>query len=406
MKNEGSCGMVKSKTQQELALEVLMTQMHDTLVLEVTDYLKSNGMTRTAFAVKIGVSKSYLSQFLNGSANHKLSRLVSIALAVGKHPHIVFSDPPAKSYQILPEGDGMIVQDETADYGTPFFLKGIDMKVLSSLSMLEKLSEIKAKIDALRPLSKDRSHQMLQKFRYAWNYHSNAIEGNQLTYGETLTLIMHGLTAKGKPLKDHLDVEGHERAVSMMLDMVEGKRPLSQHDVRQLHQLLLKENYQQPSLGPDNEYVFKTIRVGEYKRQPNHVRTVDGRTFYYAEPATVPSRMNALLDWYNAVKDRDELHPLIIAAIFHHEFVAIHPFDDGNGRMGRILMNFTLMREGYPPIVVPLKKRKEYYQSLGMADFKDFGPLTEYLAEHLMTSLSILYGGASGQPIEPYRWEE
>jgi hypothetical protein len=74
--------------------------------------------------------------------------------------------------------------------------------------------------------------------------------------------------------------------------------------------------------------------------------------------------------------------------------------------MGRILMNFTLMREGYPPIVVPLKKRKEYYQSLGMADFKDFGPLTEYLAEHLMTSLSILYGGASGQPIEPYRWEE
>ncbi len=380
--------------------------MHNNLVSEVEDYLRVQGMTRTAFATKIGVSKGYLSQFMNGGTNHKLSRLVSIALAVGKHPHIVFSDPPAKPYQVLPEGDAMIVQDEESNYGIPFFLQEIDMEALSSLPTLQKLSEAKAEIDRLRPLSKARSHQVLQKFRYAWNYHSNAIEGNQLTYGETLTLIMHGLTAKGKPLKDHLDVEGHEKAVSMMLDMVEGKRPLSQHDVRQLHQLLLKENYQQPSMGPDNEYVFRTIRVGEYKRQPNHVRTADGRTFYYAEPATVPSRMNSLLDWYNLVKDSGELHPLVIAAIFHHEFVAIHPFDDGNGRMGRILMNFTLMREGYPPIVVPLKKRKEYYQALGMADFKDFLPLTEYLAEHLMTSLAILHSGASGNPIEPYRWEE
>jgi transcriptional regulator with XRE-family HTH domain/fido (protein-threonine AMPylation protein) len=398
--------MLKPKTQQKLALDVLMTQMHDTLVLEVTDYLKSNGMTRTAFAAKIGVSKSYLSQFLNGSANHKLSRLVSIALAVGKHPHIVFSDPPAKPYQVLPDGAGMVVEDEKANYGIPLFLRGIEMEALRTLPGLKELSGIKAKIEELRPLSKDRSHQMLQKFRYAWNYHSNAIEGNQLTYGETLTLIMHGLTAKGKPLKDHLDVEGHERAVSMMLDMVKGERPLSQYDIRQLHQVLLKENYQQSSLGPDNEYVFRTIRVGEYKRQPNHVRTADGRTFYYAEPATVPVRMNALVGWYNSVKDSGELHPLIIAAIFHHEFVAIHPFDDGNGRMGRILMNFTLMREGYPPIVIPLKKRKEYYQSLGMADFKDVLPLAEYLAEHLMISLKIMYGGASGEPIEPYHWEE
>lgn len=398
--------MLKTQTQEELALDVLMTQMHDTLVLEVEEYLRAKGMTRTAFAAKIGVSKSYLSQFLNGSANHKLSRLVSIALAVGKHPHIVFADPPAQPYQVLPQGGEMLVQDEKSNYGTPLFLKQIDMESLSSLPVLRELSGIKVKVDELRPLSKERSYQMLQKFRYAWNYHSNAIEGNQLTYGETLTLIMHGLTAKGKPLKDHLDVKGHEKAVSMMLDMVEGKCPLSHHDVRQLHQLLLKENYQQPSMGPDNEYVFRTIRVGEYKRQPNHVRTVDGRTFYYAEPATVPAKMSALLDWYNSVKDIDSLHPLVIAAIFHHEFVAIHPFDDGNGRMGRILMNFTLMHKGYPPIVIPLKKRKEYYQALGMADFKDFLPLAEHLAEHLMTSLKIMYSGASGNPIEPYQWDE
>ncbi|MFT7120698.1 MAG: Fic family protein/predicted XRE-type DNA-binding protein [Neolewinella sp.] len=394
------------KTQEEIALHMLLSRMHDTLVMEVTDYLRTNGMTRTDFADKIGVSKGYISQFLNGKSDHKLSRLVSISLAVGKHPHIVFSDPPNKPYQVFPEGQLTLIKEDEAHYGKPFFLRGADIDELSRLPILKTLTDLKEQIDHYRPLPKHISYQLLQKFRFAWNYNSNAIEGNELTYGETVILLMNGLTAKGKPLKDHLDIEGHERAVTMMLDMIKGQRSLSQNDVRQLHQLLLKETYQQSSLGQDGEYVFRTIRVGEYKRHPNHVKTVEGPMHYYAPPGEVPSRMSTLLDWYNEAKDDPSLHPLVAAMLFHHEFVAIHPFDDGNGRMGRILMNFTLMRKGYPPIVVPMKKRKAYYQALSVADKKQFLPLTEYLAEHLKKSLNVQLQGASSGRIEPYQWDE
>lgn len=380
--------------------------MHNTLVSEVEDYLRVQGMTRTAFAEKIGVSKGYLSQFLNGGTNHKLSRLVSIALAVGKHPHIVFSDPPRSVNYRLPPLENDLAGEEKLSYGKPTFLKKLGLEESTGQELFSELSMVKDKIDAYRPLPAHRAHQMLQKFRLAWNYNSNAIEGNQLTYGETLMLVMHGLTAKGKPLKDHLDVEGHERAVDLMLDMIKGQRDLSQHDVRQLHQLLLKEDYQQSSLGPDNEYLFRTIRVGEYKRQPNHVLTATGQVFYYAEPATVPARMNDLLKWYNGVKDAKDWHPLLVATIFHHEFVAIHPFDDGNGRMGRILMNFILMRRGYPPIVVPAKKRKVYYAGLGDADTGNLEPLLDYLGKYLLVSLRVQLIGASGGPIEPLEWSE
>jgi len=398
--------MTHSKTQHELALSKLLSQMHNTLVSEVEDYLKVQRMTRTAFADKIGVSKGYVSQFLNGGSNHKLSRLVSIALAIGKHPHIVFSDPPRGGQYRFPTEENCLVEEEKPPYGKPPFIRKINLKELLNLKVLSEVSSVQLKIDAYRPLPAHRVHQMLQKFRMAWTYNSNAIEGNQLTYGETLMLLMHGLTAKGKPLKDHLNIEGHERAIDLMLDMIKGKRDLSQHDVRQLHQVLLKEDYQQSSLGPDNEYIFRTIRVGEYKRQPNHVLTAAGQVFYYAEPATVPARMNDLLTWYNEVKDSEELHPLLVAAIFHHEFVAIHPFDDGNGRMGRILMNFILMRRGYPPVVVPAKKRKAYYGALGDADIGNLAPLIDYLANHLMVSLRVQLSGASGGPIEPLEWEE
>ncbi|MEM1359915.1 MAG: Fic family protein, partial [Bacteroidota bacterium] len=299
-----------------------------------------------------------------------------------------------------------VVAEDPASYGNPAFLQGIDLKGLNELSILADLDKLKENIDQFRPFSEQVAYQLMQKFRYAWNYHSNAIEGNQLTYGETLTLIMHGLTAKGKPLKDHLDVQGHEKAVDLMLEMVKGVRKVSQYDVRQLHQLLLKETYQQGARTQSGEMVFRTINVGEYKRQPNHVRTADGSIHYYADPRDVPHRVAALLDWYDAVKDSGEIHPLVVATIFHHELVAIHPFDDGNGRMGRILMNFTLMRKGYPPIVISQKKRLGYYDALSKADFGDFLPLVKYLAQGLEQSLAIQFDGVSNGNIQPYRWPD
>lgn len=379
--------------------------MHNTLVLEVEDYLKTNGLSKTLFAEKLGVSKSYLSQFLNAKGgDHKLSKLVSIALAIDKHPHFVLVEPPVRSC-FYKEPELMAVADDGENFGVPPFVRGIDFAALQTLPIMRQVEKVKQQVDKLRPVSEIRQAQILQKFRLAWNYHSNAIEGNELTYGETVSLILNGLTAKGKPLKDHLDVEGHHRAVGFMLDIIHGKRGLTQSDIRQLHSLLLKESYQQPSYGRDGEVMYRLIRVGEYKRQPNHVRKFDGSTHAYADPGEVPARIGNLLDWYEGIKDDKQYHPLIVAAIFHHEFVAIHPFDDGNGRMGRILMNFILMQAGYPPAVIPVKLRKKYYRVLSEADIGNFDSLVEYLGDLLLDSLKIQLDGASGGEIEPYKWE-
>ena len=399
----GCVYMKNPTTQKELAKAYMLNEMHETLVMEVDDYIRKEGLSKTDFAKELGVSKSYLSQFLNGRGNHTLGRLISVAIAIGKHPHIVFSNPARKHYT-LPTDSTSIVQDEKIPHGLPQFLRGKGFSDLANLPVLGRILKMQEEMDTYRPLPDHLSYQILQKFRLAWTYNSNAIEGNALTYGETLTLIRQGITAKGKPFKDHQDIKGHEEAVDMLLEMIKGNRPLNQHDVRQLHELLLVKSYPKSSLGDGGNYIFRTIHVGEYKRQPNHVRLPNGSTHYYAPPIEVPSRVSTLLDWYNS-PSTNELHPLLVAAIFHHEFVAIHPFDDGNGRMGRILMNYILMRRGYPPIVVPLKARTRYYSVLNIADMGDYAPLLEYLAEHLETSLQVQLDVARDGKVNVYEWD-
>ncbi|MEM6769285.1 MAG: Fic family protein, partial [Bacteroidota bacterium] len=119
----------------------------------------------------------------------------------------------------------------------------------------------------------------------------------------------------------------------------------------------------------------------------------------------VPGLMAELLDWFNDAEQADGLHPLIRAAVLHHEFVAIHPFDDGNGRMTRILMNLSLMRAGYPLAIVPVDDRLNYYAALRAADNGDFVPLVEFLGRRLYSSLDIMLATARGEDIGGSKWD-
>jgi Fic family protein/predicted XRE-type DNA-binding protein len=390
---------------RQRVIEGVLADMRTSLVQEIESHLKEAGLNRTQLANQLGVTKGYVSQLLNGKASQSIDQLVSIVISLGKLPQLSIIDSPVKNYH-PPQPAASLVQEKEGDYGTPPFLRGLKLDHLQNLPVVQETLKLKRQIDALRPISESRVSQLLQKFRYAWNFNSNAIEGNQLTFGETLMLIRQGLTAKGKPLKDHLDVEGHEKAVDVILALVKEGRPLTQNNVRQLHATLLVKSYRQASLNEDNKYVFRTINVGAYKTKPNHVLTVGGNIHHYADPAEVPARVGDLLDWYGREEKREQLSPLLTATIFHHEFVAIHPFDDGNGRMGRILMNYTLLKKGYPPIVIPQKERQTYYRALQMGDQGDFQPLVEFLGKHLLISLKVQHSGASGERIYPYQWDE
>lgn len=237
---------------------------------------------------------------------------------------------------------------------------------LSLLPILERINFLKEQVDALRPLEKDQEERIMQKFRLDWNYHSNAIEGNSLDYGETMAFLMHGVTAKGKPLKDHLDLKGHNQAIDFLYSVVKNNEDILEKDIRHLHKIILVEPYEIDTIDSLGRPAKKTIRIGEYKKEPNHVMTATGEIHYYTTPEETPSKMHDLMKWYNDGKENPLVHPVILASIFHHRITAIHPFDDGNGRMARLLMNLILMKFGFPPVVIKQDKgsRNQYYSVL------------------------------------------
>ena len=271
---------------------------------------------------------------------------------------------------------------------------------LSQLPIIKEVAEKQRLVATLRPLSTELEGRIMQKLRLEWNYHSNAIEGNAMSYGETVTYLMYGLTAKGKTLKDHLDIRGHNEAIYLLLNMVKEERGFSEADIRALHKIILVESYYSDAITPDGKPAKKLIKIGQYKEQPNHVITPTGETHYYATPEDVPILMGELMNWYNGEKNNTDIHPSVLAAIFHHRFVAIHPFDDGNGRLGRILMNLILMQKGLPPAIIKLKDREDYYVALNNANAGNYNLLVEYIGHALNDSLDIYLRAAKGERVE------
>lgn len=260
--------------------------------------------------------------------------------------------------------------------------------------------ELKKQLDALRPIDKEQEARIMQKFRLDWNYHSNNLEGNSLTYGETKALIMFGLTAQGKPLKDHSEIKGHNDAIYWIEDIVKGERPLTENLIRELHEVLLVEPYEVDAQTPDGQPTKKRIKIGSYKTSPNHVKTRTGEIFYFATPEETPAEMAGMMAWYNEKIQEADVNPILLAAEFHYKFIRIHPFDDGNGRTARILMNFILMKYGYPPVIIRTEDKANYFSSLQLADAGNIQAFIEYIARNLVRSLEIMVAGANGEDIE------
>ncbi len=268
------------------------------------------------------------------------------------------------------------------------------------MQFTEKAIQLYSELDALRPLSKEDEARIMQKFRLDWNYHSNHLEGNSLTYGETKALILFGITAQGKPLKDHFEITGHDEAVKWVEEVVKDERPLTESFIRELHKLLLKESYKSPTITPSGIPAQKEVKIGEYKTKPNHVLTKTGETFRFATPEETPALMDDLIQWYRKKSKELDTNPILLAAEFHYKFIRIHPFDDGNGRTARILMNFILMRFGFPPVIIKTEDKANYFSVLRQADAGILEPFLEYIAENLVRSLEIMISGAKGESIE------
>ncbi|HIP34326.1 MAG TPA: Fic family protein [Bacteroidia bacterium] len=229
--------------------------------------------------------------------------------------------------------------------------------------IIMEIEAINSSIQKLRPLNENLNAVLQERLRIEWTYNSNAIEGNTLTFGETLFFLREGLTSEGRPLKDFLEAKNHAEAIDVLADTVRDKPPLSEFFIKSLHAVLLKGVESTIAKGMDGKYIQKKLHAGEYKKQPNHVLTASGEIHKYCEPFLVPEKMQNLLEWFNS-KETKKLSPIEKAGLLHLKFVTIHPFDDGNGRISRLLMNVTLMQGGFPPCVIKHKHRKEYISIL------------------------------------------
>jgi Fic family protein len=272
------------------------------------------------------------------------------------------------------------------------------MSLETDISVLDAM---KAEWDALQPLAPDREKRLWRKLRLEWNYHSNHIEGNTLTYGETELLLLHGQATGDHALREYEEMKAHDVGIEHLRRLASDReRPLSEGDIRDLNRIILKEAFWKPAQTADGKPSRKEIIPGQYKTSPNNVLTATGEVFEFASPEDTPPRMQVLVQWLGDEITSGVLHPIALASKLHHDFVLIHPFDDGNGRVARLLVNYVFLRYGYPPIVIRSEDKAAYLTALRKADAGELETLIDYLAAALRGSLSLGIRAAKGESIE------
>ena len=234
---------------------------------------------------------------------------------------------------------------------------------------MDKVEAIMNRWNALQPLS-DRDRELLsRRFTIDFNYNSNHIEGNTLTYGQTEILLLFGKVVGEAEIKDVQEMTASNVGLKMMTEEAGLKDiPLTQNFIRTLHKTLLREDYTVLRNLPGGQTSSYVIHAGQYKTRPNSVITRYGDRFEYASPEETPALMTDLVNWYNGEEHSGKFTPIEIAAIFHYRYIRIHPFEDGNGRIARMMVNYILSRHGYPMIVVRSRKKNEYLEALHKTD--------------------------------------
>lgn len=236
---------------------------------------------------------------------------------------------------------------------------------------LERIHEKKRELDKKRPIPTYVLKSIRDSLSIEWTYNSNSIEGNTLTLQETKMVIEDGFTIKGKSLREHFEVVNHQEAIEFVESLASNDYILNKLDVLSVHHLVLQK--------------IEKDFAGKYRT--SGVR-ISGANFVPPNALKVDEFMSELIDFAND----PEVDILIRSAIFHHRFVWIHPFFDGNGRTARLLLNLLLMKSGFPPAIILKNDRKKYYDALNQANNQDYSKLLLLILQAVERTLDIYLG--------------
>jgi Fic family protein len=250
-------------------------------------------------------------------------------------------------------------------YNYPSFSPSEDMSLIihEMQSTINRLNSFRD-----RGLSPQLRKKIYKYINISHVYNSNAIEGNILSLRET-EVILNNLELNDKPLKDQIEARSLGRALEFLYEMINGKAEIERQNILNLHNLLMKDI---PNVTSGK---FRTIdvKIGGAKHiPPSH--------------DDIEEHIRLLIEWYN----QEQSLPLILkGTILHHWFVWIHPFEDGNGRIARLLLNFFFLRNGYPDVLVKITDRDRYYNALSEADIGDITPLVDLIADKLNETITV-----------------
>ncbi len=237
-------------------------------------------------------------------------------------------------------------------------------------STFERLFEKKAMLEKARPLPNIALKKMKEVLSIEWTYNSNSIEGNTLTLRETQMVLQEGITVKGKSLREHFEAKNHETALDYLYTLVKPGYQLNGKDILKLHELVLR-----------------SIEDDFAGRLRNSGVRIAGANFVPPNAQKVSGLFDELVNFVN--ENKQQLNVIELAMVFHHKFVWIHPFFDGNGRTVRLAMNLILMNAGFPPAIILRNDRKKYYAALNAANKGDYNKLALLMCQALERTLNI-----------------
>lgn len=267
-------------------------------------------------------------------------------------------------------------------------------------TLIKEIDKLNEEILA-KELNEDNKRKLDNKFRLEFQYNSNHLEGNTLTYSETELLLVFDETRGSHTLREYEEMTASDVAFEMVKILATNKsEPLTERFIKNLNEILLVRPYWKDAITPDGQSTRREISIGDYKQFPNSVRLTNGEIFSYASPTDTPILMAELINWFRNIIESNEKHPLEIAALLHYRFVRIHPFDDGNGRLSRLLMNYVFFYYNYPPVVIKSEDKHNYLSALHDADTGNVESFINYIGKQLLWSLELTRKAANGESLD------